>query len=277
MSDDVSGTDWPDFAVELAVADYFEMLRLELDGHRPNKAEHNRKLQGQTGRKRTSIEFKHQNISAVMERLGLPRIKGYKRRSHFQDALNDAVDRKLAGDGKWLLKYVEEVPQEPQPATFEIYSPPAPQPEKGPGIRSLHRLVRKYDAAARDAHNRSLGRLGEELVLKHERSRLVAIGRDDLADKVEWTSDERGDGAGYDIHSFTDEGADRLIEVKTTNGPALTPFYLSENERSFSETKPEAFRLLRLHDFRAKPAAFELAPPLSDWVKLSPSIYRASF
>ena len=98
----------------------------------------------------------------------------------------------------------------------------------------------------------------------HEQQRLRAHGQLDLARKVEWTSEVRGDGAGYDIRSFDLNGGDRLIEVKTTNGPAKTPFFLSENERGFSTERPEVFRLLRLYNFVAQPSAFELRPPLSD-------------
>ena len=111
----------------------------------------------------------------------------------------------------------------------------------------------------------------------HERLRLIAGDRADLARKLEWTSEVRGDGAGYDIHSFELDGRDRLIEVKTTNGTARTPFFLSENERAFSEERPEAFRLLRLHSFIQKPSAFELAPPLQDHLTLHPANYRATF
>ena len=56
----------------------------------------------------------------------------------------------------------------------------------------------------------------------HERTALRTAGRDDLARKVRWVSEEDGDGAGYDIASFAPDGLPRLIEVKTTNGwPAM--------------------------------------------------------
>lgn len=87
----------------------------------------------------------------------------------------------------------------------------------------------------------------------------------------------RGDGAGYDIRSFEPDGRDRLIEVKTTNGAALTPFFMSENERAFSEERPDVYRLFRLYSFAQQPSAFELAPPLHQWLTLSPTNYRASF
>jgi hypothetical protein len=64
--DDVTGTDWSAGEIDLIVADYFDMFGKELTGQLVNKAERNRALQELTGRSRGSIEFKHQNISAVL-------------------------------------------------------------------------------------------------------------------------------------------------------------------------------------------------------------------
>ena len=110
----------------------------------------------------------------------------------------------------------------------------------------------------------------------YEQQRLRLADRVDLARNVEWTSEVRGDGAGYDIRSFELDGRERLIEVKTTNGPAKTPFFLSENERCVSEERQDAFALLRLYSFVEKPCAFELRAPLSDRLALNPLSYRAS-
>ena len=65
--------DWSRLEVEAAVADYLDMLALELRGEPFNKAEHNRNLvRVLNGRTRGSIERKHQNISAVLIELGYP-------------------------------------------------------------------------------------------------------------------------------------------------------------------------------------------------------------
>jgi hypothetical protein len=42
------------------------------------------------------VEFKHQNISAVLEELGLPWIPGYKPKRNYQRALLDGIDRYLS-------------------------------------------------------------------------------------------------------------------------------------------------------------------------------------
>lgn len=141
----------------------------------------------------------------------------------------------------------------------------------------LERLVRKFDPAARDARNRSLGLQGEERAFHAERLRLSTAGREDLARRVRWVAQEDGDGAGYDIRSYGLDGGERLLEVKTTLGHARTPFYLSSNELAFSQERPDAFRLLRVYDFAGLAKAFELEPPLTDHVGLLPTAYRASF
>jgi hypothetical protein len=83
--------DWTDAENDVIVADYFDMLRDELNGRPYSKADHNRALQSQINRARGSIEFKHQNISAVLMALGETWITGYKPAVKFQGSLIDAV------------------------------------------------------------------------------------------------------------------------------------------------------------------------------------------
>lgn len=69
---------WTDLEIDLIVADYLAMLIEELNGRSFSKAVHNRALQGlltNPPRRRGSIEFKHQNISAVLLGLGQPWLK----------------------------------------------------------------------------------------------------------------------------------------------------------------------------------------------------------
>ncbi len=77
---------------------------------------------------------------------------------------------------------------------------------------------------ARDHRNRALGKAGEAFVLALEQQRLIASGLPDLAAQVRWVAQMDGDGAGYDIRSFSPTGTETLIEVKTTNGGSRTPF-----------------------------------------------------
>ena len=94
-----------------------------------------------------------------------------------------------------------------------------------------------------DSLNQSLGRAGEELVLEYEQKRLWAAGRRDLANRVQHVSATEGDHLGFDVLSFEADGRDRLIEVKTTQFGALTPFFASKNEVSISEARHSEYQL----------------------------------
>ncbi|CDX40019.1 conserved hypothetical protein [Mesorhizobium sp. ORS 3359] len=264
--------------IDLIVADYFAMLKMELQGEPIKKARRNAALQDLTGRSKGSIEFKHQNISAVLLQLGLPWIVGYRPMANFQKALVEGVERFLDSQPMFIEGDLLTIPSQ-LAESGTIFLEPAPQPSaRQPHAPAfVQRLVRKFDPAARDARNRMLGRLGEERTFFSEQAVLRANGRDDLARKVRWVSMDDGDGAGYDIRSFDPAGAERLIEVKTTTGHKTTPFYLSENERALSEERPDAFRLVRLYDFAHELRGFELLPPLSNSVVLRPVNWSASF
>ena len=138
-------------------------------------------------------------------------------------------------------------------------------------------VARQFDVAEREERNRALGKMGEERALIHERSVLRDAGRDDLARKVLWISQEQGDGAEYDIASFTPLGEQRLIEVKTTNGWDLTPFYISRNEIRVAEDNRDTWHLFRLYNFAREPRAFEIRPPLSAQVSLTAMSFQADF
>ncbi len=124
------------------------------------------------------------------------------------------------------------------PTIFVDEDPPAPGVPRAPRPPGLERLVRKFDPVARDFRNRQLGLAGESMLVDFERHRLTALDRPDLARKVRWVSQEDGDGAGYDIHSYNARGEDRLLEVKTTRGARTTPFFLTRNEVSLAEERP---------------------------------------
>jgi hypothetical protein len=157
-----------------------------------------------------------------------------------------------------------------------VGAPPVLPPAK-PIPDRLRRLVRKFDPVERDYRNRSLGRAGESFVVDLERRRLTQLDRSDLAHKVRWVAAEDGDGAGYDVLSFDPPAREILIEVKTTNGPVRTPFYLSRNERDVAAERPQEWRIYRVHLFATDPRVFTIAPPLENVVYLRPETWRASF
>ena len=265
---------WSREEVDRIVRDYLEMLRLEQAGASYNKSERRRRLMQRIDRSPGSIERKHQNISAVMVDLGLPRIEGYLPAKNYQALLLEAVDACLNVNTE-IRELLEG--QNPIPGSRELVfdrSPPPARQRRPPVGDQVTRIMRKFDPAQRDARNRELGTAGEELVLESERRRLHDRGQPGLSKQVEWIA-QKDDGAGFDILSFSREGAVRWLEVKTTNGQAPTPFFLTANEERVSRENQDKFRLIRVYDFRKEPHAFCLRPPLEAQVDLTAQVYKA--
>ena len=274
---------WTDEENDRIVADYFAMLAEDFAGRPYSKAAHRRALMPLLrNRSEASIEFKHRNISAVLMGLGEVWLPGYRPAVNVQKALEDAVERWLEFHPAWLRRPPDESRADAagMQEAAALWVGPPPTLSNRPPPKELERILdiaRRFDAAGRDERNRALGRAGEALALAHERALLAGAGRDDLAREVRWVSDEEGDGAGYDIASFTPAGQARLLEVKTTRGWDRTPFYISRNELAVSEARPEEWRLFRFWNFSREPKAFELAPPLERHVSLMPTVFQVSF
>ncbi len=270
------GTPWSDDELDAIIADYFAMLHAELLRQPYVKSRHSATLMAQIGRTHRSVEFKHQNISAVLDELGLPWIAGYKPKRNYQAAIFDAIDR-------YLSAHEDVAYQQAPPAVLHVaedagvFITPPPLEPKIDRPWQLDRLVKKFDPVERDFRNRALGKAGEEFVLEVERKKLAKAERPDLARKIRWVAAEDGDGAGYDILSFEPSGQERLIEVKTTNGAARTPFFLTRNEHKTAAACADSWRLYRVHLFAQSPRIFTVTPPLDATLHLRPEAWRASF
>ncbi|WP_291686532.1 DUF3883 domain-containing protein [Bradyrhizobium sp.] len=270
------GKPWNDDELDAIVVDYFSMLNAELSRQPYIKSHHSAVLMKQIGRTHRSVEFKHQNISAVLEEMGLPWIAGYKPKRNYQASIFGAIDRYLSSNEELVYHQLPpKVLAVAEDAGTFVDVPKLGFQSDRPW--QLERLVRKFDAVERDLRNRSLGRAGEEFVLEIERKKLEKFQRPDLSKKIRWVSSEEGDGAGYDILSFQPDGRELLIEVKTTNGAARTPFFISENECQRAAASAESWRLYRVHLFAQNPRIFQIAPPLNEALNLRPDIWRASF
>lgn len=272
------GQDWSREEVEATVADYFEMLSLEAKGQPYSKSEHNEALrQRLKTRSKGSIEMKHQNISAVLDQLGLPYIRGYKPRLNLQNLLREVVVAQVRRSQEVLCAVVDAIEDRTTPGgrSFRGVLIEPPVPEVLPKHRSRERLPRRLDYAARDERNRRLGQNGEAWVVGYERTRLEDESRPDLVAKIDWVSNRCGDGTGYDILSYEPDEVARFIEVKTTNGSPFTPFIVSQNELEFSEEAEDAFCLYRVFDFSQAPRLFILRGPLTASVHLEALDYRA--
>jgi hypothetical protein len=278
----MSKGDWSDDENDATVAAYFDMLATEISSQSYNKSERRRELACLIGRSEGAIEFKNRNVSAVLKGMGEVWIKGYLPAFNFQWPLVDAVARWLAHNPAWNIQFPvasnEATKSLREVSPLWIGPPPTQRNVEPPAeVELMLRVASHFDAAGRDARNRVLGLAGEERVLEHERASLTALGRADLAERVKWVSQENGDGAGFDILSFEEDGNERLLEVKTTNGWERTPFHISRNELKVAEVKRETWHLIRLWDFSREPRAFSLRPPLSSHVELTPTSFMASF
>lgn len=277
--------DWSREEVEAAVADYFDMLAKEISGIPYNKAEHNRRLQKiLRTRSRGSIEFKHQNITAVLIELGFANIPGYKPRFNYQDLLRIVVEVRLAGDIsiQAAAQIAVEKPVENPPTVSDILSilvPPPTRDNEPPKFRDTPRAARKpmlRNYLETESRNRSLGLAGEEFIMRYEHERLWRAGKRKLAERVDHVAKTKGDGLGYDIRSFAENGDERLIEVKTTRYGALTPFFASRNEVNVSEDYVESYQLYRLFQFSKQPQLFVLDGSLRHSCALEPSQFSAT-
>ena len=269
------GTDWTADEVVVLLGSYFQMLTDELAGRPYSKKEHFLGVMKLIAK--GSVEFKHQNVSAVLDEIGLPWIQGYKPRDHYQDSLSDAV-------GQYLIEHPDLLNLATPgaikiPAERDILvAPPAflnSDPEDRPA--AIRRLVGKFDPAARDARNRDLGRAGEEFVVGFERHRLEKAGKPNLAKDVRWVSDLDGDGYGYDVRSFDAEtGEPRLLEIKTTCGNERTPFWMTRRECDVAAEQGGIYRVRRVFHFRNEVKMFDIAPPLETALRLTPATFMAT-
>ena len=274
---------WSNLEVKLIVADYFNMLVDELAGKVVNKTVHRKALRPLLkNRSEGSIEFKHQNLSAVLINLGQPYIKGYLPRYNYQKILIEQVLDYLANN-TWLEEYFKrfcEKEVNPASVDFEkekfVVTPQLVQNVEEP-IINLKRGPIKVNFLEREQNNHKLGRSGEELVLEYEKWRLNTIGFSKLADRVEWISQTQGDGSGFDILSRNYDGSDKYIEVKTTKLSKDTPFFFTINELQFSIEHKERYYLYRVFNFDESPRMFIKDGDFKTICKSSPIVFKGYF
>jgi hypothetical protein len=155
-------------------------------------------------------------------------------------------------------------------------------PKQGPRRGAATRLFKGRvvgDYAVRERANRSLGLAGEKLVVEYEREALRRLGRHDLAAKIRHIAAEEGDGAGYDVLSFRPDGRPRFIEVKTTNGPITSEFFLSPNEVAFSRLHADGYELRRLYKNDNRLGAYRFFSMYGDigaQLELTPTEFKVS-
>lgn len=136
----------------------------------------------------------------------------------------------------------------------------------------------KPDYRENQKQQKEIGNAGETFVMTYEKERVKKID-EKLEEKVEWTSNIKGDGLGYDIQSFDDDGNTIYIEVKTTKGNELTPFYITRNELEMSNRDPSNYYLYRVYDFDASSSSGKIARFKGSLESLcvNPTLYKVVF
>lgn len=276
--------EWGQLEVELIVVDYFNMLTKELTKVKYNKSQHRRALLPLlNGRSEGAIEFKHQNISAVLVKLGRPYIAGYTPLYNYQKLLEDAVvdhldDHRLITE-RTFKEFVENSTFDDN-VEMDFDKLEVPMPERkvfeDPGV-GYHVKVSKTNYLLLEQQNAKLGVLGEGLVLEYEKWYLRRKGLTNLADEVRWVSRDDGDGSGYDILSRNLDGAYKYIEVKTTRLGRETPIYFTANELKVSQIHARNYYLYRVFDFGRKTKMFKATGSLDTICSPSPISYKGYF
>lgn len=275
----VTGEPWNRAEIDVVVEAYMAMRRAEFLGQHPVKAHVVRDLrQLLPARSERSIEYKLQNVSAVLDENNEIWISGYKPATHYQRELAAATLEAL-GRSHRMQEVAEDyesspivAPSRTRLATSDVeVAVPSP---KGPARNpSRVNLTAGPIGALHDFQNRRLGKAGEEWVVDLEREKLERLGRRDLAKDVTWVSQDRGDGAGYDVSSYRPDGSELHIEVKTTNLGVRTPFYITRWELEVSSRERDLYALYRVFGFSRDPKVYVLKGSIEEVARLEPKVF----
>ena len=267
---------------EIIVSDYFEMLMAELRGDKFSKTGHRNIILAHLPRRgKGSIEYKHQNISAVLAEMGLPFIDGYKPAYNFQKSILvrtvEEYVRKHESIETLFLGFSDTPARQLLMPDFSSWVVNAPKKREEQQQINLIRKPLHINYLKREQENRLLGIQGEQLVFEYEKSILINKGKDSLAKKVEWISRDQGDGMGFDILSKNLNGTDKYVEVKTTKMGKDSPFYFTVNEYNFSIEKGTDFHLYRVFDMNKEPRLFTLNGQFDTFCRIEPTHYIGRF
>lgn len=134
----------------------------------------------------------------------------------------------------------------------------------------------KQDYLKLQEHRQSIGELGEEFAIAWEKTRLISKGLYRFRDNIVHTS-KTDDSAGYDFITYFDDGRPKYVEVKTTVGDFLTPFYLSENEVNAIKQHDNYF-IYRVFDFDISSGVGEIftmgKEDIKQYFQFEPTAYR---
>jgi len=103
---------------------------------------------------------------------------------------------------------------------------------------------RFVDYVAQHKRNKHIGYIGEEIVRLHELANCPPA----YIEKIVHSPSMEGDGLGFDILSYDENGSKKYIEVKATKGSVNQPFFISGTELERSKVEGKQYFLYRLYN-----------------------------
>lgn len=127
--------------------------------------------------------------------------------------------------------------------------------------------------------NKRLGDLGELWVMKYEIEKLKRANKHNLIAKIKHTAKDEGDGTGFDIQSFDNDGNKIFIEVKTTKGNKNSTFFITRNELERSKIDKDNYYLYRLYNYEEQTDIANLLIIKGELTNLCefPTVYKVNF
>ena len=114
-----------------------------------------------------------------------------------------------------------------------------------PSKKGKRTIAKKIDYDSLNKTKKTRGTFGEILVYNDEVTKVSDLGIKKQVDHVAIT---QGDGLGYDIVSFDENGDELYIEVKTTTANKTDGFYLTPKELEIVKSKGDKYRLYRVYN-----------------------------
>ncbi|WP_048509778.1 DUF3883 domain-containing protein [Chryseobacterium sp. FH2] len=152
-----------------------------------------------------------------------------------------------------IIKQINAVRNSDETRLLEVDKPESIQRPSLSTNAGAGSIVKNFDFEGNYNLQKLIGDIGEEIVLKHEKSHSY---NQDKLDRIKNIAKEVGDGMGYDIHSFDADGNVKYIEVKTTTADFDTAFYISINEKNFLFNNENTF-IYRLFNLSVENKAAE--------------------
>lgn len=268
-----SNANWTEEENEIIMADYFEMLLKEIMHEEFDANEHKLALEQKlTIRSTKSIESKYHAISAILDKNNFSYLSCYMPKGSY---LANFEEKVLLKNVKAIMAYKDKTPIiAVTTENFQdfLVDPPDLEEKKKKGSNQKG----KVDFYKNGLENKGLGNKGEEFALAIEKAKLMKAGKEDLIDKIVYVAQE-DDYAGYDIKSFSEEGKEIFIEVKTTNGNSSQPFFLSASEYRKATEFCEKYFIYRIYNINKNPKYFVLSVDKLDKLKMEAANYKISF